>query len=155
VKSEIPLHIKIAILALTAAFLLVVNPFAESKKGRLQNDFDSWLSASRDVLLNSSFDEPPALEISIKSDSPSRLFSWQMKASQDPKVNQKILRLLQQAREANLFDIAAGKSKEVTLEVKDGDKAFISSFSFAEIKDNVKAAIFLQLFEEYAQKDTS
>lgn len=149
-KSEIPLHIKIAILILTVVFLLLVNPFAESKKGRLQNDFDLWLNASRDTLSKPSLDAPPSLEISLKSDSPSRVFSWQIRASADPVVNQKILRLLQQAREANLFDIESKSPKEVTLEIRDNGNDFKSSFSFADIKNNIKAAVFLELFEEYA-----
>ncbi len=135
-----------------AAFLLLVNPFAESTKGRLQNDFDVWLNASRDSLSRPLPDAPPNLEISLKSDSPQRFFSWQIRASADPVINQKILRLLQQAREANLFDIESKSRKDVTFEIKDNDRGFKTSFGFSDLRENVKAAVFLQLFEEYAGK---
>lgn len=152
-KSEIPLHIKIALVVLTVLFLLLVNPFSESKKGKLQNDFDTWLKASREMLFNSPDGLP--LEISLRSEAPPRLFSWRLQASENPRKNEKILRLLYQAREANLFNMTDRKPGEVVFEVKDQDAYFISRFNFSDIKNNVKAAVFLQLFEEYAKKNAS
>ena len=149
VRAEIPFHIKLILIVATLIFLIVVNPFGEEKKGKLQNDFDSWVSASSQMLAKPSDGERPIIEILLRSEIPARLFTWELRTSEANARNEKILRLLRQAREADLFRFSGDSPGEMTLEVKDQTHHFVSRFNQSDIRDNVKAMVFMQLFEEY------
>ena len=140
---------------LAVAFVLLFNPFGKSRKGQLENDFDGWLKASTENLTRPTDGKIPFLEIALKSNIPGRAFSWALKSSDDWKLNEKILRLLRQAREAKLFLIKREAPTDMVLEIKDENRHFVSTFNETDIKDNLKIAIFVKLFEEFIKDQSS
>lgn len=149
-KAEIPFHIKLILILATILFLLIVDPFGGERKGKLENDFDTWLNASIEMLMQPKAGEQPAVEILLRSEAPSRRFTWELKATDKASANEPVVRLLRQAREAGLFAFASERPGEMTLEVKSPPHVFVSRFNSSDIRNNVKATIFLQLFQEYA-----
>ena len=148
-NKTIPLKYKILIVILSLLFLWIFNPFEAQVKNKEQNEFENWLNASKSSQ-SSEQSEKSRISISIKSVSPSRTFNWEIRSGDGNENAGMVERLLKQAREASLFDLDKKKDSEITLSVIDGEKTFLSRFNESDIEGNVKAALFLRLFEEYA-----
>lgn len=147
--KTIPFHIKAIIVLIAIILIALINPFGHSSRGKIQNDFESWLSASKDAIENGTKDEDKPIVISLLSSNPRNSFVWRMQSSGEHSHDEKLSRLLQQAREAGVFDLHSGGSEDFTVQVKEGEKVFEGTFNERDITSNIKVALFLKLFEEF------
>lgn len=151
-KSRIPLRIKLIIFLATVLVLLLFRPFSEQEKSRQENDFDSWLSASAASFSRGAVMEGNTVQIKLRSTDPEKPLSLQLQTSGNADMNRKLYRLLRQAQEASLFELNRTSKADLMLEVKEGDRMFVSRFSVEDLKKNVKIANFMRLFQEFASE---
>ena len=145
-----PLKYKILTIVIALLFLMVFNPFGGQTKSKEQIDFDNWLSVSTTAQATPQPQEKPQdIFISLQSTNPEHPFKWELKSTDSADMTAKVQRLLRQAREASLFELDRKRDAGLRLEIVEGEKKFIARFDESDIESNVKASLFVRLFEEY------
>lgn len=148
-------QLKVAAALLTALLIVWFNVNRISGKSRMQEEFEMWLGT---------FDRPhlsgeniAGVEVSVKGDATANPpINWQL-ATGNEVQNERVLRILQLAREGNLFtrgrkpeppDSAPGRS-ELDLTVAQGTYRFSTRIPRTELETSPQAMLFLKLFDQF------
>jgi hypothetical protein len=77
---------------------------------------------------------------------------WELRSSEGEEARERALRILQMAREANLFSIGVSSVGEIglTLEVQEEGRVFRTVITDQITATNLRVATLLRLFQEYA-----
>ena len=136
---------KLVLLALIVLTVLVYNWNEGSRKSSAQLDFEKWLNAVEPELAPSN-ESIPQLSLSLVN----RDLNLNLIVDRDNR--DKVLRLFQLLREANLFSLhgLAATPDKFQLKISSKNKEFQIAFDKNQIKKNMPARNFLKLLQLYA-----
>lgn len=145
-------------LSLLAAFLLLVlfNARTAEVDTVEQRQYEAWLSErDRTATPEQSETLPQNLVVSLigvrRIGEPP--ITWQLRSIDSENARERALRILQMAREANLFTVGGKVSSDagLVLEIQEGERKFTVGITPQVVEQNLRVATMLRLFQEYAQ----
>jgi hypothetical protein len=141
-------------IAIFAVFLfLAININRPSQKDARQLDFESWLQAVDSSPATTELQAHP-IQVMLRSDYSEFLADWKLTTLGTPESDTRTLRILQLAREGNLFSLGKAPPPEgaprISFSVQQDGRAFQAVFSREEIDQNLPAQSLLKLFELYS-----
>lgn len=145
-------------LLLLAAFVLLVlfNVRTADVDTVEQRQYEAWLSErDQTAIPEQSEILPQNLVVSLSGvrrvgEPP---ITWQLRSIDGENARERALRILQMAREANLFTVGSKASTDagLVLEIQEGEKKFSVGITPEVVEQNLRVATMLRLFKEYAQ----
>ena len=153
--SPLPRSFRLGLFAAAALLLVFFNLRSGKVTSVEQREFEAWLSAQDDPMKPVE-DAPLPSSVTVSLNGYRRLgdppIAWQLRSADGPEARDRALRILQMAREANLFSVTDRPGPEVplVLEIQEGDKIFRAGISDAIVERNMRVATMLRLFQEYA-----
>lgn len=145
---------RIIIVLAVVAVLIAFNLQTSSTKSKLETDFETWLE-SYENLPSEARANAGAAHVTIKSKIPAFQISWQLQEGNDSSANDKLRRILDLLREANLYSVGkvtdvSESSDGLVLTAGDAKNVFRVMLSEDDILSNVKAQNMLKLFQIYS-----
>ncbi len=139
-----------ALFALSSLIIFIL--FHRDRNSGQQFEFDSWLGQlEQSQFKGETLNTPVTLSLHLGSSAESS--DMQLESGNNTK-NLQIVRILQLAREAKIFDdsgtSAAKDASQVEFQVRSGDKVFRSALQEEKIQANAQARNLLKLFEIYS-----
>lgn len=140
-----------AVLALILFNLSII----PKKKTAVQSEFDEFVSTIEPKLHNPALTDTPLPVLVIKADAPERSLHMQLSIGpgSDRTGSEKVVRILEMAKEANLFSMANREPGEIQFVIETEKKAFRAAFNSADIDRNSQALAMLKLLQIYSQTD--
>ncbi|MBN8548492.1 MAG: hypothetical protein J0M12_04165 [Deltaproteobacteria bacterium] len=144
-----------AVVLIAAAFLfLAINRNQSVPKDPRQVEFETWLTTveSAGPSAQEKLQQQP-ISIALTSEYPEFLADWKL-TSNGSAADARVMRMLQLAREGNLFSLGAATppnaSPLLRLKIERENRIFTVAFTREEIAQNLQAQSLLKLFEVYA-----
>ena len=139
-----------ALFALTLFITFNIVHFS-NRSGR-QLEFDSWLGQIEQSQNDTQVFSVP-VTLSLSSDGSS---SWELRSG-SAEQNEQIVRILQLAREARLFEGGSLSASTAGIQflVKSGEREFRAALKEDAVEQNLQARNLLKLFEIYSTNHTS
>lgn len=121
-----------------------------------QVEFERWLSAREEQsrLSPEAFQAGSPVVLRIVSPSPNRYLSIQLRSSSRSET-ERVFRILELLREANVFSTSAWHSDEmkwpgISIVIEDGGRTFKTQLGEQDIQTSVRLKTMLKLLEHYA-----
>lgn len=149
-KERAKLFVTIA----AVAMFFAINSNNGVPKDPRQVEFESWLSRveSASAPVQQKLQEHP-IRVALKSDYPEFSADWKLATAGGPN-DARVLRILQLAREGNLFslghDLPTQTSPAIQFSVERDAQKFLVAFTRDELTQNLQAQSLVKLFEVYA-----
>lgn len=144
---------KIFLAIIGLALFVAINRSAGPKVSELQSAYESWLQGYQDATINSlEQHNKPVVKISLISNYPENQNNWQIISNSSPQSSDKVLRLLQLAKEAKFFadrPIVSSDTSWISVDIEEGSHKFSANFGSKFLEQNVAALGFTKLFETY------
>jgi len=135
--------------------LVAVNLRGGPAKSSLQAQYEIWLMQKEPELSAPANPEAPDPGISLRLISREKGQEGDYRLAGTAGDRQKLLRLLQLVREANLFSLSKWKTgmenwPGISLMISEGERTFRTQFSFEDVEDNLPARNLLKLLQIYS-----
>ena len=140
---------------LVIVLLILINRDGRPGKTKSEREYENWLSSTEEKQKSGIIPQTlPVLTLRIYPlDGSTNIKEMKLTPSESQEKAQQVLRVLQLAREAGLFAFETNKPGEregdIILRVESSERNFTVKFRQSDIEANIKAALFLKLFEEY------
>lgn len=153
---------KIVVLCVSAVLFVVINEKPLVPKDPRLVAYEDWLKPIERVVSHSSSSPTLLQERPIKlrfhSDYPEFQADWTLMTTGDVNNDTRVLRVLQLAREAQIFILSAPdgySGPRMKLSVERNRNTFEAEFTRAQIEDNLQAHSMIKLLEIYAGQTQS
>lgn len=147
------LKVRLSYALASLVFLLLFNLTHTSESRRsLQRDYDQWFGELEPKLYNPALTGTPLPALAVQVEAPSRQLhlTLALSASQENALRERVLRIMQMAKEANLFSLTPRRSGEITFAIRSEAQNFSVSFDPGDIEGNAQAQAMLKLLQIYS-----
>lgn len=157
-------YLKWSLLVVGIALFFVVNSSLRPAKTAKEREFDGWLASQQQkILLSDSPQEAlPRISVVLKrfDDRANSVSTWELESSRSRNQAERVLRVLQLAREGGVLDANAGAGDEKVqsaflLEVREGEKSYRSVITRELAEKRLPVALLLRLFPEFSREATA
>ncbi len=146
---------KVVVLVLSTLLFLAINRDPLRPKDPKQVAYENWLSPIEETFNKAggsgTLQEQP-VKVRFSSNYPEFQADWNLVTSGTAASDARVLRILQLAREGQLFALPPYLSSgpAITLSVERGDRNFENKFSRQQVEGSLQAQALIKLLEVYA-----
>lgn len=121
------------------------------QRGIVQREFDQWVGEIEPRLRNPGLTEtpPPSVVVEVESPSSSLHLRLALSPSDTSETSERMARILEMAREANLFSPPSRPQGKITLKIETEKRVFAVQFDPADIANNSPAQSMIKLLDLY------
>jgi hypothetical protein len=122
-----------------------------AQRGLVQREFDQWVGEIEPRLRNPGLTETPAPSVVVEVESPSSALHLRLalNPSATTETSERMARILEMAREANLFSPPSRPEGKITLKIETEKRVFAVRFNPADITNNAPAQSMIKLLDLY------
>lgn len=153
---------KIGVICAAAILFVCINLNRPAPKDPRQVEFEKWLHPIEEESNASSGDralQRSPIQLHFVSEYPEFLADWKFVTSGDPDGDNKIVRILELAREGEVFALAAPQpppgEPSMQLVAERNGKSFSSRFSRSAVEKNLQLQSMIKLLEIYSGEQQS
>jgi hypothetical protein len=150
-----PRSIKLRIsYALASVLCLVVFNLLHTTEQRrtMQRSYDQWFGELEPKLYNPALTGTPLPALAVQVDAPVRKLhlTLALTPTGESPLRERVLRIMQMAKEANLFSLQPRQNGEITFAIRSDAQNFSVSFDPKDIEGNAQAQAMLKLLQIYS-----
>ena len=151
-----PKNIKIKIIGLLLGIIFLALFFYGQKpdlKSEEQKQFEYFVSAIESIDRSSIETNPsfPQIKLSLNLIQPGVSLALASKEERSDSINKKILRLIQMAKESEIFSAPNSSAPDLKITIATESLIFDRSIRYKDIQNNTAAQSMIKLFQMYAQ----